>query len=82
MLHRSNEDLEGGDFGAMKIPDAVWHRIYYSFVDGPNILDITTEQMSDRLEGRDIQLTPEQLVKLKKLIVDYWRAGRQKEATE
>lgn len=78
MNHRSTEDTsDDTDFGALKIPDPVWHRIYYSFVDGPNILDITTEQMSDRLEGRNMQLTPEQLVKLKKLIADHWR--REKE---
>jgi hypothetical protein len=76
-MHGFPENIpDEADFGVLKIPDPVWHRIYYSFVDGPNILDITTEQMSDRLEGRDVQLTFEQLVKLKKLIEDYWRASK------
>ena len=66
--------LDTDDF-RLKIPQPVWDRIYWSFVDGGNILDLTNEQMEARLYGDDFQLSPEQLAKLKTLIAEHWQKG-------
>lgn len=64
-------------FGALKVPDPVWHGIWQSMVDEgeDNILGITIEQLRSHIEGEVWQLRPEQLDKLKQLIRKHWEGG-------